>query len=279
MSWPTMEKVFVTEPTLLTDNFEERIVDFCERRWLCWSACLQIIRREFIINNQIQFANVYAEDMIFTMCELCCADKYVVVPNVYYLYRLRDNSATSEDYSKFDAIKLIRKYSSTYKNGINYLEAFLDRNEFFSQRSDLKYTMFNVFAEELTERIRRIYDKVPAHTLDKYLREEFNDSALMAFIFNRMNIFRRQSAIYGKQLNYFNQFAKELPEKFYAVSVVIPLYNAEKYIGELLDSILAQTFTDYEVIVVDDCSTDKSCAVVESYIPKFTGGGGVLNCG
>ena len=54
-----------------------------------------------------------------------------------------------------------------------------------------------------------------------------------------------------------------------AVSVIIPLYNAEKYISECLDSILAQTFTDFEVIVVDDCSIDSSCAIVESYAEKF----------
>ena len=54
-----------------------------------------------------------------------------------------------------------------------------------------------------------------------------------------------------------------------AVSVIIPMYNAEKYIGEALDSLLNQTFQDFEVIVVDDCSTDKSVAVVESYAPKF----------
>jgi len=56
-----------------------------------------------------------------------------------------------------------------------------------------------------------------------------------------------------------------------AVSVIIPLYNAERYIADALDSLLAQTFQNFEVIVVDDCSTDKSCAVVESYIPKFGG--------
>ena len=55
------------------------------------------------------------------------------------------------------------------------------------------------------------------------------------------------------------------------------MYNAEKYIGECLDSILAQTFTDYEVIVVDDCSTDNSRAVVQSYLPKFNGGWVKLN--
>lgn len=41
-----------------------------------------------------------------------------------------------------------------------------------------------------------------------------------------------------------------------AVSVVIPVYNASRYLRETLDSILAQTFTDYEVIVVNDGSTD-----------------------
>ena len=59
--------------------------------------------------------------------------------------------------------------------------------------------------------------------------------------------------------------------KYPAVSVVIPMYNAEKYIDECLESLLAQTFQDFEVVVVDDCSTDNSVAVVENYAPKFNG--------
>ena len=56
-----------------------------------------------------------------------------------------------------------------------------------------------------------------------------------------------------------------------AVSIIIPMYNAEKYIAECLNSLLAQTLQNLEVIVVDDCSTDSSYAIVESYIPKFGG--------
>ena len=56
-----------------------------------------------------------------------------------------------------------------------------------------------------------------------------------------------------------------------AISIVIPMYNTEKYVGACLTSILNQTFQNFEVIVVDDCSTDNSCAVVESFIPKFGG--------
>ena len=56
-----------------------------------------------------------------------------------------------------------------------------------------------------------------------------------------------------------------------AISVIIPMYNVEKFIANCLDSLLAQTFRDFEVIVVDDCSTDNSVAIVEGYAPKFDG--------
>ena len=56
-----------------------------------------------------------------------------------------------------------------------------------------------------------------------------------------------------------------------AVSVVIPLYNAERYFAECLDSLLMQTFQDYEIILVNDGSTDNSRAIAESYVPKFGG--------
>lgn len=54
------------------------------------------------------------------------------------------------------------------------------------------------------------------------------------------------------------------------VSVVICTYNGEKYLREQLDSILAQTYPVYEVVVQDDCSTDGTVSIVESYIDKFS---------
>ena len=49
------------------------------------------------------------------------------------------------------------------------------------------------------------------------------------------------------------------------VSVVLPVYNGARFIRESLDSVLAQTFHDYEVICVDDGSTDDSVAILDEY--------------
>lgn len=52
------------------------------------------------------------------------------------------------------------------------------------------------------------------------------------------------------------------------ISVLMPAYNAEKYIGEAIESILDQTFTDFEFIIIDDCSTDKTWEIIQQYLEK-----------
>jgi teichuronic acid biosynthesis glycosyltransferase TuaG len=52
------------------------------------------------------------------------------------------------------------------------------------------------------------------------------------------------------------------------VTIVTPAYNAQKYIAATLDSVLAQTFRDFEVLVIDDCSTDSTPDIVRSYAER-----------
>ncbi len=51
-------------------------------------------------------------------------------------------------------------------------------------------------------------------------------------------------------------------------SVIVPVYNVDKYLKECIDSILAQSFTDYELILVNDGSTDKSPEICDEYAKR-----------
>lgn len=57
-------------------------------------------------------------------------------------------------------------------------------------------------------------------------------------------------------------------EKQLPISVCMSMYNVAPYVGECIDSILAQTFEDFELLIVDDGSDDDSAAIVRSYTDK-----------
>lgn len=49
------------------------------------------------------------------------------------------------------------------------------------------------------------------------------------------------------------------------VSIIVPVFNAEKYLRECIESVIAQTLGDYELILVNDGSTDNSAAICDEY--------------
>lgn len=49
------------------------------------------------------------------------------------------------------------------------------------------------------------------------------------------------------------------------VSIIMPAYNCERFIAEAIRSVLSQTYTDWELIIVDDCSTDNTAQIVASF--------------
>ena len=55
------------------------------------------------------------------------------------------------------------------------------------------------------------------------------------------------------------------------ISIIVPVYNVEKYLEKCVRSILAQTFTDFELILVDDGSPDSSEQCVISLLNKING--------
>lgn len=55
------------------------------------------------------------------------------------------------------------------------------------------------------------------------------------------------------------------------VSIIIPIYNASKYLTRCLDSVIAQTYDNIECILVDDCGTDNSVTIAKKYIEEYNG--------
>lgn len=53
------------------------------------------------------------------------------------------------------------------------------------------------------------------------------------------------------------------------LSIIIPVYNSEKYLTECLNSILMQNYNDYEIIIINDGSTDESQKIIDDYVSKY----------
>ena len=52
------------------------------------------------------------------------------------------------------------------------------------------------------------------------------------------------------------------------ISIITPTYNSTQFIGQMIESILAQTYTNWELLITDDCSTDNICEIIQNYVDK-----------
>lgn len=60
----------------------------------------------------------------------------------------------------------------------------------------------------------------------------------------------------------------EFIKLFLMVSIIIPTYNSSFFISQAIESVLVQTYKDWEALVIDDCSTDDSANIIKSYCQK-----------
>ena len=267
---------FVTEPTPIPFDIVER-VKACQQGKFLWNIWSKLIRRDFLIKNNIRFDKNMIQDMLLTCCTVYTAERFIRVPNVVNFYRVRDDSLSNKDESPQD---FFVRYIRALTSGFKFLDEFLSAREFFLQNPEVKYRALETYVNEVMMYLEKFYEDTSVYAAHDILQREFERgdcSSLSAFILNSEVVHKlllnetlsklaesqNQSLLPSLKTNYF-------PDAF-AISVIVPMYNAEKFIGELLNSLLAQTFQDFEVIVVDDCSTDNSVEIVKSYVEKFGG--------
>ncbi len=188
---------YVTEATLISNNLSERINSILKKDFL-WALWSKIIRRSFIIENNIQMINAVGQDMVFTCCLVCSDNKYVLAPNIINFYRIRENSAWhsgADDYSK-----VAHKWLNSLIRGFKYFNDFLNRQPFFKENPIEKYRALEIIVQEFTGYFIRFYLQIPTYQLTEVIWREFekfdDKDALTAYLFSRMNLF---------YINLFNQ--------------------------------------------------------------------------
>ena len=264
----------VDEPTFESDNLEERIKHCIEWKYRA-AMCCNFCRRDFLLENNITFPDMIAyEDNIFNFACICLAKKLLLAPNIVYIIRARPGSITRDETSIKDAEKYFRKWLNVLNSEFNELEKFMMQISFFKTHIEYRYAVLEFFFRLLIERkFKNKYSQEYSPLIYQLLKKEFHpdNAALASYLFN---------------LNNIQQSRMITTKKSPLVSVIMPMYNSAKFIPQTLESLLYQTMTDFEVIVIDDCSTDNSVEVVESFdelfggrlhiikLPKNTGGAG-----
>lgn len=104
-----------------------------------------------------------------------------------------------------------------------------------------------------------------------HLMDELLVTILLGFIsgFALLDIKRaKEKLIFRKESSKLCEIKYDKKKPF--ISVIVPIYNAEKYLKDCVDSLVNQTLKNMEIILIDDGSTDKSSNIVDSYAKKYS---------
>ena len=194
---------FVDKPTFLTNDILERL-QLCNQRKFLWNVWSKLVRRDLILKNEFYFSNTVVDDLVFTICLLCTAEKYVLVPSVINYYRVLESSLSN---NKERDEKFFRKYVKVFAAAFRYLDKFLNEREPFRDNSYIKYIIFEIcWSDLLMGYFFSMYDKIAPHNFDKILMEELSvddNLALSAFTFN-------MGAFYSLKLIKLQQYIAKL---------------------------------------------------------------------
>ena len=213
---------FVDKPTFMPENPIERL-QILEAHKFDWSTCHNFVRRDFILKYGIKFPNNRVqEDTIFAIYLLCLAKKIVRVPNIFYIYRYRQDSICRPESSPPE--KRISKWGNAMFKSIPLFDKFMDTHDLFNGHPDYKYALFDFLVKYIADPACNLYSHFPAYQIDELIRKELNEvedkTALTAFFFARMNVLNmqlnRQNAIIQQMQAYIqqqNQVIRQLQNK------------------------------------------------------------------
>ena len=189
-----------------------------------------------LVNNNFTFL----EDYLYIIQLINFSNKIKCLPKEYYSYYMREDSST-----KFT--------NMNYKQKVKTLEDLKFANESvirFLKDKNLNYYIYLIYYKE-NEYYYWLYNGMISN-LNYNEEKEIKDLILKAFPLISPNL---------KILDRINKPS----DNNYFLSIIIPVFNTEKYLKRCLDSIVNQSFKDMEIILVDDCSSGNCYEIFEEY--------------
>lgn len=238
-----------TLPPYTPFNFRQ-ITDNVFKAFVGW-AWDKVYDREFVMKHNLKFQEQRtSNDMLFVFSALVLAKRITCLDTVLAHQRRNNGESLSNTREKswfcfYNALKALRDvlkekglYEELKKDFVNYAVHFSLWN-------------LNTITGECYE---KLYTKLHEEWFEE-LEVTGHDEA---YFYNKTE--------YKQLADILRYDFKEYNTK---LSVVIPVYNAEKYIRQCLDSILTKQKIALEVICVDDCSTDGTPAILKEYQDKY----------
>lgn len=201
-----------------------------------------IYNRKFLIDNDILFPNLLRQqDPPFFIKAMSLAEKFYAIPEPTYAYRVSHKKVKWNEKKTLDVFK-----------GISY-----------SLNLCKKYKLHNLY--------KKICRRINAWNYRTALAESLiYENVRKQAISTLTQIHCSMQNDYGEIIEFdeiYNALLKSEKNNV-IISVIIPVYNAEKYLERCLDSVINQTFDCIEILCVDDGSTDNSAKIIEKYCQK-----------
>ncbi len=228
----------------------------------CMIYC-HLYKRDFLINNKLRFPEGYIhEDEYFQHISKILLKELFAFYGPVYHYWQRPNSIMTSRKSKVEPyVKIFSLVYDFYKN-----------NNLLNKENRIK-----LFRLECMDKINSSQDFLLVKQYLKKIEKDFEEERMASSDYEKY-LFKniKNSATYEEYCTKVGKFAGQLyltrerilRSKKVKVSVIIPIYNAEKYLRKCLDSVCAQTLEDIEIICVNDCSPDNSLEILKEYASK-----------
>jgi glycosyltransferase involved in cell wall biosynthesis len=245
------------------------------------SVCCKLWRTGFLQTNNIYCPNgLSTEDVAFTWKAVVLASKIAVVQEPFYHYRQNPVSLKHKPGKHaFDillVLRLVREFLETSGNYVAYKEAFHSRTlmyfyyEYGMCAEELRPLFVQQMAFHLNDADKDLYrrKKLPEHLM-AWMGQHFDGMLSPSTEFAEKNYFIKGGYREDPQPHWsFSPSTAGTNENNELISVVIPVYNVEKYLRECLDSVIHQTYRNLQIICVNDGSTDGSLAILKEYATK-----------